>query len=312
MEFILDTNIYRNLVRAVSFDKIIELSEKIKTREKELSCTSTLSLVVSMELIKHLLPEDPAKEECYKALCLQSLHTSKIDLQNNLVSGNFSPPLNELLVDYFFQKKSKKFPLYQKVLELILELTKNEDINNCQKNEEWVKTIGEQILFEKKEAQNNIAEFLKSLNNGKLDWTFFNKIKSLRRIFFKRMHSKKEIELLACSLLNRTYQIMDIKEIQAEILLKKDDLIKLYRPAFEMILNLLTHIAHGHEKVSDLSDELWNTYHDFEIIFAACHGSNGKSKKLVTEEKAIRNAFKEAGKEEMVFCLNEYKNFLRI
>src|ERR1035437_929641 len=99
MEFILDTNIYRNLVRAVSFDKIIELSEKIKTREKELSCTSTLSLVVSMELIKHLLPEDPAKEECYKALCLQSLHTSKIDLQNNLVSGNFSPPLNELLVD---------------------------------------------------------------------------------------------------------------------------------------------------------------------------------------------------------------------
>lgn len=54
MEFILDTNVYRNLSRDLNPSDIFSIAEKLKQAEKEIGSSSALSIVVAMELIEHL------------------------------------------------------------------------------------------------------------------------------------------------------------------------------------------------------------------------------------------------------------------
>jgi hypothetical protein len=69
-------------------------AEKIKQSEDKINSLSALSIVVAMELIQHLHKDDPFREECFKALCLQSLHTSRYDFSKKSITSSFYPPIN--------------------------------------------------------------------------------------------------------------------------------------------------------------------------------------------------------------------------
>ena len=74
-QFILDTNAYRELVESKFLCEIMATANEMRVREKKLNSRSLMSVVVSMELLKHFDEVDPAFMRCYKALALQFFHT---------------------------------------------------------------------------------------------------------------------------------------------------------------------------------------------------------------------------------------------
>src|SRR5687768_15870267 len=99
MDLILDTNIYRNLVRDLSDEQVHELTNKIKERAKQENIIVLFPINSAMELIAHF--DDPHKgerKECRNALILLvSLSTT---FSTTHIHVDFVPPLNAIFERY--------------------------------------------------------------------------------------------------------------------------------------------------------------------------------------------------------------------
>jgi len=245
MEFVLDTNVYRNLARKLDLMQVPAFAEKLINAEKAINSKSVLSIVVSMELIQHLLEGDLSKEECYKALCLQYFHTSSVNYRERKRQGNLYPPMNIILTKFFFNENSKYLTLYNSVLELISKLAEPLNISVCAAYGTDIKTIKEQLIFEKEEFKDNLEEYLMSLNKGVLDWGFFRNSKEERKKYFRELQNGKVEILLAISLMFRAHRIMEYDELVSNAEQRLNDFLIEYSAALKMCVFLLEQVGHG-------------------------------------------------------------------
>lgn len=64
--------------------------------------------------------------------------------------GAFFPPLNVILPKFFFNENGPFLEAYKVIIALTKDLTENHDIKNIKKNQEKIKLVREQVLFEKR------------------------------------------------------------------------------------------------------------------------------------------------------------------
>src|SRR5689334_12830749 len=119
MEFILDTNAYRNLATSVKPSYINAFASRLKLGERRKESQAALSIVVAMELIQHLVDGDPFQQVYYDALRLQLNHTNYYNFKTRRFVGNYYPPMNVILAQHYFGENSKYLDLYDSVMQLI-------------------------------------------------------------------------------------------------------------------------------------------------------------------------------------------------
>ena len=306
MEYLFDTNIYRNLVRTLSLDEIPNYVEELKIKEDARDIKAGFSIVVAMELIKHLEKEDPMAEECFKALCLLVFHTQRYNQETNSFSGKFYPPLNVVLTKHFFETDSIYLNLYFQVLDTAHNLTYNYESSNCQSLQNEILAIKSQVLFEKQQLKSNIENFISSLNQGKLDWKYFKSNNRERKKWFNSLNTGRSTYLIAFALMKRAYQIMEVEIFRPDAEEKFNSFYNQYYPALLMNELLLEQIGHGTEALSDINDKRWNTINDVSIMFGMLYRSDELDKVLVTEEDKIRECFQMLGQGRRAINLNEF------
>lgn len=312
MEFILDTNTYRNLARNLNPSQINDYADKLIQAENSLGCSRALSIVVSMELIQHLHSNDAAKNECFKALCLQSHHVGL----NKSVNGfgvDYYPPLNIILTKYFFNNNSKYFHLCQVVKELILKLTNSNSNDSYSNFVTEIKAIESQVFYEKDEFKKGIEVFIKSLNNGDIDWSFFKKNEKERDKLFGKINNHQIENLLAFGLLIRAHQIMDMNELCEDADSKLNQFILEFNAALKMNSIIFEKIGHGIEKLNSLTDDRWNTINDVQILFALAYKKGELKKKvLVTEDGEIIRVCTGSGLSNSILKTKDYLQLLGV
>ncbi|SFO25402.1 hypothetical protein SAMN05421741_13011 [Paenimyroides ummariense] len=313
MKYFLDTNIYRNLVRDISLKDIKYLANKIQKAENDLGVTSGLPIVVAMELIKHLDETDPHCEECFKALCLVFDHSKKYNKEKNSYHGTFFPPLNVILPKFFFNEDGPFLDIYKVIIALTKDLTENYDINNIKRHQDKIKTVKEQVLFEKKEIFDNLVSHLKELNNGKLDWEYFKNNKVARAKWFREMTTGKTFTFIAEGFMIRAYSIVDRKYQRTQENFKLFyEFHEQFFPAIAMSSLILEQVGHGTLAISNINDKRWNTVMDISMMCGAIFNSKRDNIIFVTEENKMHEFFKLNDMENQIMNLKEYKAFFSL
>ncbi len=289
-------------------DEVYSLSQKMIELESNAGHRSAMSIVVSMELISRLGKDDPAKERCFKALCLQYFHHRR--RTPNGFEGSYYPPLNVILSQFFFNKNSKYHDLYGKVLSLVINLTETLDITRCDEHAEQIEKIKKLILFENQEFQGNVEDLLKSLNSGKLDWEYFKKNEEERKQFIAKIDDGRVETLLGLGLFKRAHQVVELYGFSNSAAEKLQAFFDTYRPALRINTNILRSLAEGSSWLADAGDDKWNTLNDLQIMFGLLYERPGLDKKLVTDDRKIKNACVATGQGHLVISLDEYKKII--
>ncbi|MBP1221861.1 hypothetical protein [Flavobacterium sp. 1355] len=313
MQYFLDTNIYRNLVRNLSIQEVLELAINIKSEEKKGNDSAGFPITVAMELISHLINGDPHFEECFKALILLFEHTKNYNAEKDIYHGTFFPPLNVVLPKYFFNEDGPFLEIYLLVIKLTNDLVQNQDENNAGHFTTQIQAIKEQILFEKKEIFENLVQYIISINNGKLDWEYFKKNKVARDKWFLDMKTGKAFTFLAEGFMMRAYSLVGIAFERTD---KNFESFKkfheIFFPAIAMVSIILIQVGHGTKAIADINDHRWNTVTDISMMFGALFNSDIKEKIFVTEEKKMHELFDLNNMSNRIIKLQEFKNRFRI
>jgi len=308
MEYLGDTNIYRNLVRGLSLTDVKKLAEEIDAKEIESDIKSGVSIVVAMELISHLQQDDLNFDECYKALCLLYHHSKKKNIQRQKYTGTFYPPLDVVLTSYFFNENTQYLRMYSQVLDLTVLLTENYDIKNVDSYPKQIETVKEQLIFDKDEIRTNYENYLKSINEDVPDWEYFKKNKTHRREWFKTLRSGKTSFLVAEGLMIRAFILTDRTYNRTEENFEKlIDFINQFYPAILMNELILEQLGHGNILLGNVEDGKWNTINDMSIMFGMLLFSDRDNKVLVTEDKAIRKCLNDNGMGNKLLNLSEFE-----
>jgi len=314
MELILDTNIYRNLVKDLNDDQIFELTNTVKERCKQANIKLLFPINSAMELIAHFNDQHQGeRKECRNALKL--LVTLSTTFSSTHIHVDFVPPLNAILERYLFSKEDTHAKMYSKVITLAQMLIGNIQAEPDDKMKGYVETVKSQIEFEKKEIRDNYEDYLKSINGGNADWTYFNDDaqKKVRQEFFKKLRNGTYSFLVAQSFIDRAHNIIGQQVLKDQQYL--DKVVKFMQdfcPALLMNELLLEKIGHGVEAVKDVGDGRWNTIIDISLIFGALYNPSNSDKKLVTEEKNINSAFDTCGFKNKVMKLADLKALMEI
>lgn len=313
MEYLADTNIYRNLVRGLSLEEVKKLASKIRRKEAEKGYKAGLPIVVAMELIRHLKPNDPHFDECFKALCLLFDHSKNYIASENKYSGTFYPPINVVLPKFFFNENGEYLKLYSSIIQLTHDITENYNVNNVEKFKEQIRIVGEQVQFEKKEIKDNYESYLKSINDDVLDWEYYKNNKPKRTEWFKNLHSGKMTFLVAEGFMQRAFSIAKKKyERNDENFRLLADFYDKFYPAIAMNELLLKEVGNGTLSLENLEDKKWNTINDISIMFGILFFSDAEIKVLITEEKNIKKYLKDNGMGNKIIDLNEFKTMLEL
>lgn len=307
MEHILDTNIYRNLVKDQSFFEVERLAVKIRNNETNLSNSIGIPIVVAMELISRLVIGDRALVESFKALCVL-FHASS----ESSTSGKYYPPLDVILPKYFFNDLGPSHKSYQLVIPIAKELTENYDLQNVFRLQDKVKVIKAQIEFEKNEIRENLGNYLKSINEGKLDWEIFKTAKLARRKLFADLSDGKAIFYVALGMMERGYWIVG-KELEQnqENWDKLREFHNKFYPAFAMMSSILLPVAHGNS-LANPHDIKWNSIPDISLMVTAIYFSEVKGAILITEEVKMHEFYKANDMEDRIMNLKNFKNLVNI
>ena len=309
----LDTNIYRNLVRGIDISEVQSLADTIRKAEEKQNITTGIPIVVAMELIRHLDSNDPHCEECFKALCLLFDHSKNFDVERNTYHGTFFPPLNVILPKYFFDENGPYLEIYKIIISLTKNITAQHDITNIIKYKKEIATVSEQLLFEKQEIYNNMAEFLRGLNGGKLDWAFFAKNKKEREDWFKRLHNGFAINDIAEGFMQRAFTITGRKYVRTDATWQQFvSFYDHYYPAIAMSSLLIIQIGHGTIALSNIADHRWNTVSDISMMFGALYNADIKDILFITEEKKMHEFFALNNMKQYIDNLAGFKNRLGI
>jgi|GEM_PF-3860384 len=309
--FIFDTNAYRQLAETKDLSEIQITANELRRKEKPRTSKSLMSIVVSMELLKHFDEKDPHFLTCFKALTLQFFHTQTQDYGEANNQINFIPPINSLITQHFFNKSSEYLKYYLRIIEICQNSTINLNPTDYLKDIGDIKIIAEQLLHEKTEMKNNFEEFIKCVNNGVVDWTFFLKNRELKERLLKDIKNGVMLEVLAMSLLKRTHGILDLKFMQPGLENKFNDFMNFYRPLLKLNQSFFEKLLHGESALAYEGNPKWNTYNDMQIIAAACFVSyrgreNNIQAIIITGDKAIHAACAETYLQNNVWTLQKY------
>ncbi len=312
MNLILDTNIYRNLVRNLSDDEILATSNTIKDKCNRDDITLSFPISSAMELISHFNDENPTEQqECKSALKLL------VNLSTTCSSGDikvsYIPPLNAVLEKYFFETKGKYAEMYEKVIKLAQILVGNIIGYEPLEISKHTETVKNQLKSDKKEIRDNYEAYLRSINDGDADWEYFKDKKKLRNDYYNSLKSGRLSFLVAESFVDRAHNITE------KIIIKDQDyidkIIKFMRdfcPALLMNERLLENVGNSVKAIADITDKRWNTIIDISIILGALYNPNNIDRRLVTEEKNIHSSFESCGFQNKIMNLGEFKSLMAI
>ncbi|WP_295123489.1 hypothetical protein [uncultured Chitinophaga sp.] len=307
MDLILDTNIYRNLVRNLADDEVIHLSRKIKQKCKQDNIRLLFPINSAMELISHFDDaSDVDRIECKSALrLLVDLSTT---YSSTHIHVDFIPPLNAILERFFIGVGDKNARMYAKVINLAQMLVGNiEDLGQAEMTRH-VQTVRGQIEFEKREIRDNYEGYLKSINNGDADWKYYKDKKELRSDYFKSLRIGRLSFLVAQGFIDRAHSIAGKSPVKNEEYYNTViEFMKKFCPALIMNERLLENVGNSVEAIKDVADRRWNTVIDISIIFGALYNPTNLDKRLVTEEKNIHAAFNECGFQDKILDLAQFK-----
>ncbi|KGO85850.1 hypothetical protein [Flavobacterium suncheonense] len=313
MEFLLDTNAYRNLVKGLTMEEVRKLALKIKKKEADKGHHAGFPIVVAMELISHLVESDLDLHECYKALCLLVDHTKNYDAVKRKYTGTLYPPLNVILPKYFFNEDGEYLDLYKVIIKLAHDITEDYNVNNIETFKKEIKTVKDQLYFEKKEIRDNFESYIKSINKDIPDWEYFKKNRIERREWFKNIQNGKFTFLVSEGFMLRAYSITkrDYKRSDKNFEILAEFYNKFY-PALVMNELLLTQLGHGTGSLESVEDEKWNTITDIHIMFAILFNPKSEEKTLVTNDDEILKRFTESDLGNKVMKLEDFKEILEI
>jgi len=197
MQYIFDTNYYRNFIYSKSKEEIISEIKKQKYLEKG---TIIFSNIVAIELINHLKTDDISRTNCLHSLFLLFRHASTI------VEGRYKgvgiSTIHDLLTNYFFDKVSNN---YSYVNRAVFGLTHHlyENSGDTAEVEEYIQKI---INFKREEVKSMIYNlekyYLPSFtNDNSVNWNIFHENDSLKSDFRNRIKDKTIHKLFGLSLL---------------------------------------------------------------------------------------------------------------
>lgn len=315
MQLILDTNIYRNLVKGLSDLEVLKLGNHIKIKCKEKNITIPFPIVSAMELISRLNDLiDNERIECLKALKLLVSINVRINKNNGRIGGLFIPPMDAVLGDFLFGDETDFINLYSPVIDLALKITGYSETKVDDDIKKDIDIVKQQLFFEKEQIKNNYEHYITSLSvDGKLDWRVLQKNKKLRKDFFLRLHRGDFDFLIAQSFLIRSFSNRGL------VFEKNDNNLRIlsgfmtkFLPVFKMNNKLLKEVGNGTIAMSDSRDPRWNTIPDISLIFGALYKCTEFNKIFVTEEKDIVRSFNEGGFPDNVIKLQAFKDIFFI
>lgn len=312
-KIILDTNIYRNLIRDKTTLEIKELENKIIEAVKNKSIVIQFPIIPAMELINHYNDSHPVeRDECRKALLL----LVKLSIETNPTDKiSFIPPLDVILGNYIFNEEKNFLEMYSQVITLALKLSGYLEIKKDDNINHAIKKISEQLDFEKEKIKNNYENYLKSINEGNADWSYFNSKdkKTERKKFFESLRKGELSFLVAQSFVDRAYFHAEKKyEKNEEFYQVVIKFMQDFCPALVMNELLLEKIGAGVIALSDFTDKRWNTVLDISLIFGTMYNPKNVMVKLVTEDQAIVDSFGICEFKDNVMKLIEFCDLLEI
>ncbi len=313
--FILDTNAYRQIAETKDLSEIQATANELREKEKKLQAKSLMSVIVSMELLKHFDDTDPFFMTCFKAQTLQFFHTQSQNYGKPNNHIEFIPPINPLITQHFFKKNSEYLKYYLRVIEIAQNATKNIDTKDYLKDIGDIKIIAQQLIHERTEIKDNFEEFIKYVNNGVVDWEYFLNNKEIKEKLLKDIKSGRMLQLLAMSLLKRAHGVLDLEFMQPGLEKEFDDFMNFYEPLLKLNQSFFEKLLHGVIALADANSPKWNTHNDMQLLAAACFASYRERDKdvrivIVTGDKAIHTACKDTYMQGNVWTLQEYLDYL--
>lgn len=303
MNYLFDTNFYRKLatLTPIKQEKILQQIDEKKTIGDEFLFSS----IVSTELLKHFLPEDPALNNCFKALKL------KIRICSN--SRNSAPEFTELFSYYFLGKKSP-LTIYNQNLQIISNnIAKLKDTSDLIsfKNE-----IEQVIKVQKNELANIINnlenDFLKGIKESAEPFEIFKKDKKLRREFTGLIRDGFFHYLFTCAL---------YKKVKPDLLLEEINMNIIHKALNDFIVSTDFFITQVLKKLIDIQKtdyikypetdkkKRWNSFYDTQLIMAVeFENLRGRPTKLVTGDIDVINTFKIHKKDNYFISADEFIN----
>lgn len=312
MDLVLDTNIYRNLVSELDDAQVSDLQFTIKQKCREKGIRLLFPINTAMELIAHFDDEhEGERNECRKSLrLLVNLSTNFTATRMNV---DFVPGLNGILERYLVETADKHAKLYATVITAAQKLVGNTKVEDGDDMAKDVRTIKAQIEFEKTEIRDNYEDYLKSINDGEADWTYFQdkEKKAERQKFFAKLHNGTYSFLVAQSIFDRAHTLVGKKiEKNQEYLDALINFMNMFAPALLMNELLLKSIGNGTAAIEAVADGRWNTVIDISLIFGALFNTTGRDQRLITEEKNIRKAYEDCGMGEKIMNLASFRELL--
>ena len=265
-----------------------------------------------MELINHYNDTHPIeKDECRKGLTLLvNLSTEKT---NNNLHVEFTPPMDVILGNYLFGKEEDFLEMYSVAITLAQKLVGNDPISAEDNIDDVIEAVGNQLDFEKEMIRQNYENYIKSINEGNVDWAYFEGTakKEQTRKFLASLRKGELSFLVAQSMIDRAYfNAKETYQKDEEFFRTVVKFMKDFCPALVMNELLLDNIGNGVIAISDLKDKRWNTILDISLIFGTLYNPKGEDVILVTEDQNIIDSFNKCGFDGKAIKLTDFLGLL--
>jgi len=316
-QFILDTNVYWDLVEGKDLKQIRTELKTVQNLKKAKGFKSIFSNIVAIELIYHLLDINESKDVCFKGLFYLINDAKQPD--NNSFKGSVVPTMYDLVTFYLFNEKSKHFRFNDNVIQIAHLIAQNGNKNDIAIYEKEIMQVIEFKKQELKEIIRNIENnYLKTLNQDAIaDWNIFDNNIQLKKEFEVLIKNKSFHKLFGFSLVQ-----MAVNETEKEIAeFKLSDLENGLFKDFQISIDFF--IEKIWKKLIDVKKKeylynpnsdpknRWNSFYDLQLIFATEYeNSFGRKTILISQEKRIRKIFAKYDKQELAMDLDEYNILL--
>ncbi len=297
MKVLLDTNVYRTIVRNKYEIELKEQIDKIIKYQKHHEIKDCFSVVVAMELIAHLNNQyDKNFYECYNGLYILSHHLGIVNKGEFFFNNNFIAAIDDLLEAYIegdYNHKRKFF--YHSLQKLIFELTKDYNPITCNV---FLSDINK-VMVENNEIKIEVEENIKSY--------FQNEVKSQRNKLKVEL-SSNETAIRKCGedLLMRYLRrkgIQNINQVPNDFVEK---FISDYKPSLEMNIKMLERVRDSQKDTNwDYHRKAYNTIHDIQILFALAQVGY-KNVVFISNDEPLINAISKSSCGMTVLCPISY------
>lgn len=305
---IFDTNAYREITRDKDFDSCVDTINQLRYKESKQQINAFISPVVLMELFAHLADKnDPHYDNCKNASAMAYLH-SKMD--NSDVYRLLADPeslLVKLLFDSEISNNQDKSTYLGELAHKIFENPEESHIDNFRNS---FRIICEYV---KDAEQNFIMQtflFIVLPNNpNATDWSGLKKDEEIRTNFLAKIQTDSFILEGAKAMVYKASILAGINPASINDLENKAKAVLNVFPA-PLYLNreIMKRVAMSGCDLSSIKKNRGNWLWDIQILHNCAKNSTFDNKEalLVTSDKDMINAAKEAGIKDKIIRLDEY------